>query len=337
MAQRIAGARVLVAGGASLVGSHLARALLERDVGEVIVFDPVIFDPQDSLGDLKQDKRIVMVKGDLTKLVQIVDQMKDIDLAVNLAAFMTIGVSRDPAAALELNIGGHINFLEAARLQGVAKVILASSNAVYGYGIGGGIDESEPHHHAGIPPAAAIYGSSKIIGEHLCRMWKAKHGLDFLVLRFSTVYGEGQHYRAANALYIIETFDRLIAGLPPQLFGDGSESKDFVYAGDLARAICLGLESDYADDALNISGGQGISTAKLVEMICRVTGRQIAPEFLTTSDRVRLPTGPGLHFTNTRAREKLGWQPVMPLEDGIRRLLKDHIRRKGLDPAILPD
>ena len=72
-------------------------------------------------------------------------------------------------------------------------------------------------------------------------------------------------------------------------------------------------------------------------MICRVTGRHIAPEFLTTSARVRLPTGPGLHFTNTRAKEKLGWRPDMPLEDGIRRLLKDHIRRKGLDPAILPD
>jgi UDP-glucose 4-epimerase len=337
MPNHLPGARILVAGGASLVGSHLTRALLERNVGEVIIFDPVAFDAQDSLGDLKQDPRVRMVKGDLTRLPQIIDQMDGVTRAVNLAAFMTIGVSRDPAAALKLNIQGHLNFLEAARLRGVGKVVLASSNGVYGYGIGGAVAEDEPHHHNGIPPAAAIYGSSKIIGEHLCRMWKSKYGLDYLVLRFSTVYGEGQHYRAANALYIIETFDRLMAGQPPQLFGDGSESKDFVYAGDVATALCLALDGDQTDEIVNTSGGQGISTKDLVDMVCRVAGRRIDPEYVTESGRVRLPTGPGLHFTNARAKEVLGWEPRMPLEEGIRRLLKDHVQRKGLDPATVPD
>lgn len=337
MPNHLANARILVAGGASLVGSHLTRALLERGVREVVIFDPVAFDAQDSLGVLKADPRVTMVKGDLNRLSQIVDHMDGIDRAVNLAAFMTIGVARDPVAALELNIQGHMNFLEAARLRGVGKVVLASSNGVYGYGIGGAVAEDAPHHHTGIPPAAAIYGSSKIIGEHLCRMWKARHGLDYLVLRFSTVYGEGQHYRAANALYIIETFDRLLAGQPPQLFGDGTESKDFVYAGDVAEAVCLGLDGDATDEILNISGGQGISTADLVDMVCRVAGRRIAPEYITDDGRVRLPTGAGLHFTNTRAREVLGWTPRMPLEEGIRRLLRDHVQLKGLDPALIKD
>ena len=337
MPHHLKGARILVAGGASLVGSHLARALLARDIGEVVVFDPVAFDAEDSLGELKADPRVTLVKGDLTRPAQIAERMQGVDRAVNLAAFMTIGVAADPARALDLNIQGHINFLEAARLAGVAKVVLASSNGVYGYGIGGAVAESEPHHHAGIPPAAAIYGSSKIIGEHLCRQWKARYGLDYLVLRFSTVYGEGQHYRAANALYIVETFDRLVAGLPPQLFGDGTESKDFVYAGDVAEALCLALDGDQTDDALNISGGRGIATADLVDLIRRLTGRWIEPEFVDDGGRVRLPTGPGLHFTNTRAKDVLGWAPRMPLEEGLRRLLKDHIRRKGLDPATLPD
>ncbi|MBB4265643.1 NAD-dependent epimerase/dehydratase family protein [Roseospira visakhapatnamensis] len=334
---RLAGARVLVAGGASLVGSHLTRALLERDVAEVIVFDPLAVDARDSLGVLTADARVTMVPGDLTRRAQIVEHMADVDRAVNLAAVMTIGVSRDPAAALDLNIRGHLNFLEAARLRGVAKVVLASSNGVYGYDIGGPVGETEPHHHHGIPPAAAIYGSSKIIGEHLCRMWKARHGLDYLILRFSTVYGEGQHDRAANALYILDTFDRLIAGLRPQLFGDGSESKDFVYAGDVARALCLALDGDQTDAAVNVSGGEGISTAALVSLIGRLIGRDAAPDYLEDSDRVRLPTGPGLHFTNTLAKALLGWQPLMPLDEGIRRLLKDHARRRGLDPATVPD
>lgn len=329
MGIRIEGARILVAGGASLVGSHLAAALLARDVGEVIVFDPVAFDREDALGELKRDPRIRMVRGDLMKLHQILAHMDGVDGAVNLAAYMTLGVSQNPMDAIDLNVRGHMHFLEAAQVRGVGKVVFASSNAVYGYGIGGPVAEDTPHHNAGIPAAAAAYGSTKILGEQLCRMYFQKHGLDYVVLRFSTVYGENQHYRAANALYIIETWDRIRRGERPQLFGDGSESKDFVYAGDVARAICLALEADATDVALNTSGGKGISTKDLVAMVTRIAGSNIEPEYIEDDGRVRLPTGPGLHFVNTRAREVLGWEPEMDLEEGIRRLVADHEARKA--------
>lgn len=325
----IRGARILVAGGGSLVGSHLTAALLERDVAQVIIFDPIAFDAQDALGDLKQDPRVTMLRGDLMKPHQIIDAMQGVNGAVNLAAYMTLGVSQNPVDAIDLNVRGHTHFLEAARIHGVSKVIFASSNAVYGYGIGGGIPEDTPHHNAGIPAAAAAYGATKILGEQLCRMYQAKHGLDYLVLRFSTVYGENQHYRAANALYIIETYDRLRAGNRPQLFGDGSESKDFVYAGDVARAACLALESDATDMALNTSGGQGISTKELVALVTKVAGSDLEPEYIADDGRVRLPTGAGLHFINKRAYEVLGWRPEMDLEEGIRRLLADHDARRA--------
>ncbi|MEM7742750.1 MAG: NAD-dependent epimerase/dehydratase family protein [Pseudomonadota bacterium] len=329
MGIRLAGARVLVAGGASLVGSHLAKALLARDVAEIIVFDPVAFDAQDALGDTKDDPRVTMVRGDLMKLHQVIRHMDGIDGAVNLAAYMTLGLSQQPIDALDLNIRGHGHFLEAAVARGVKKVVFASSNAVYGYGIGGGIAEDTPHHNAGIPAPAAAYGASKIIGEQLCRMYYRDHGLDYVVCRFSTVYGENQHYRAANALYIIETWDRLQRGEAPQLFGDGSEAKDFVYAGDVARAICLALEAEATDVALNTSGGRPVSTRELVEMVTRISGKNLAPEYISDDGRVRLPTGAGLHFVNDRAREVLGWQPEMDLEEGIRRLVDDHEARKA--------
>ena len=323
------GARVLVAGGGSLVGSHLAAALLARDVAEVVIYDPIAFDAEDALGDLKSDPRVTMIRGDLMKLHQTVEHMEGIDGAVNLAAFMTLGVSQNPIDAIDLNVRGHMHFLEAARVRDVKKVVFASSNAVYGYGIGGGIAEDTPHHNAGIPAAAAAYGSTKILGEQLCRLYYQKHGLDYVVCRFSTVYGENQHYRAANALYIIETWDRLQRGEAPQLFGDGSESKDFVYAGDVARAVCMALESDATDVALNTSGGEGISTKDLVALVTRISGKNIEPEYISDDGRVRLPTGAGLHFINTKAREVLGWEPEMDLEEGIRRLVADHDRRKS--------
>ncbi|MFK7944464.1 MAG: NAD-dependent epimerase/dehydratase family protein [Paracoccaceae bacterium] len=328
MGIRIAGARVLVAGGASLVGSHLTAALLARDVGEVVIFDPIAFDATDALGSLKDDPRVTMVRGDLMKLHQVVRHMEGVDGAVNLAAYMTLGLSQQPVDALDLNIRGHGHFLEAAVARGVGKVVFASSNAVYGYGIGGPVAEDTPHNNAGIPAPAAAYGASKIIGEQLCRMYYRDHGLDYVVCRFSTVYGENQHYRAANALYIIDTWDRIQAGQRPQLFGDGSESKDFVYAGDVARAICLALEADATDVAVNTSGGEGISTKDLVEMIIRISGRNVEPEYIADDGRVRLPTGAGLHFVNTKARDVLGWIPEMDLEEGIRRLVADHEKRK---------
>ena len=329
MGIRIEGARILVAGGGSLVGSHLAAALLARGVGEVLVYDPIAFDAEDALGDLKTDPRVRLVRGDLMKLHQVIEHMEGINGAVNLAAYMTLGLSQTPMDAIDLNVRGHIHFLEAAQIRGVKKVVFASSNAVYGYGIGGGIADDTPHHNAGIPAAAAAYGSTKVLGEQLCRLYYQKHGLDYVVLRFSTVYGENQHYRAANALYIIETWDRLQRGERPQLFGDGSESKDFVYAGDVARAICLSLESDATDVALNTSGGKGISTKELVEMVTRIAGSNLEPEYIADDGRVRLPTGAGLHFINTKAREVLGWQPEMELEEGIRRLVADHEARKS--------
>lgn len=328
MGIQIKGARILVAGGGSLVGSHLAAALLARDVAEIVIYDPIAFDAVDALGDLKRDSRVSMVRGDLMKLHQTIEHMNGIDGAVNLAAFMTLGLSQNPIDAIDLNVRGHMHFLEAARVRDVRKIIFASSNSVYGYGIGGGISEDTPHHNAGIPAAAAAYGSTKILGEQLCRMYHQKHGMDYVVLRFSTVYGENQHYRAANALYIIDTYDRIKAGLPPQLFGDGSESKDFVYAGDVARAICLALESDATDVALNTSGGEGISTRDLVAMVTRIAGSNIEPEYIEDDGRVRLPTGAGLHFINTKAQQVIGWAPEMDLEEGIRRLIVDHEARK---------
>ncbi|MGD1925266.1 MAG: NAD-dependent epimerase/dehydratase family protein [Paracoccaceae bacterium] len=329
MGIRIKGARILVAGGGSLVGSHLTAALLAREVGEVVIFDPIAFDAEDALGNLKSDARVTMLRGNLMKPHQIIDQMANIDGAVNLAAYMTLGVSQNPVDGIDLNVRGHMHFLEAARIQSVRKVIFASSNAVYGYGIGGGIAEDTPHHNVGIPAAAAAYGATKILGEQLCRMYFAKHGLDYVVLRFSTVYGENQHYRAANALYIIETYDRLKAGLPPQLFGDGSESKDFVYAGDVARAICMALEAEATDVALNTSGGVGISPKDLVALVMKIAGSNLEPEYIADDGRVRLPTGSGLHFINDKADEVLGWRPEMDLEEGIRRLLADHEDRKA--------
>ena len=122
------------------------------------------------------------------------------------------------------------------------------------------------------PPAAILYGASKIIGEQLCRDAFREWGQDYVVLRYSTVYGERQHYRAANALYIIETLEKVRRGEPPEVFGDGSETKHFVYVGDLARANRMAFESAATDVAVNTSGPAPVTTLQLVELVTELAG-----------------------------------------------------------------
>ncbi len=241
-----------------------------------------------------------------------------------LAAYMTLGFDQTPWQAIDVNIRGAQNLLEACRVNRVRKLVFASSNAVYGYGPGvsGALVESGPFHSTGAPPAAIMYGASKIIGEQLCRQAYQKSGLDYIVLRYSTVYGERQHYRAANSLYIMDTYDRIKRGEPPVLPGDGSESKHFVYVGDLARANLAAFESAASDVALNVSGPDPITTRELVQLILDHCGSSLVPEVKPDPPgKVRLTSGGAFNIPHELAGHLIGWQPEVPMRVGVPRLL----------------
>src|ERR671933_938454 len=270
----IAGNRFVVVGGASLVGSATAGELLDRGAAEVVLFDNFAFGSEEAIAHLKDHPRLRLIRGDVMRLPDLLRALEGAQGALLLAAYMTLSMDRDPWGGLDVNIRGVQNALEACRANRVRKAVFASSNAVYGYGPGvsGDLVETTPFHSHGAPPAAILYGASKIIGEQLCRDYHRKHGLDYVVLRYSTVYGERQHYRAANALYIIETMDRVRRGQAPQVYGDGSETKHFVYVGDLARANLMAFESHATGGAVNCSGPAPITTLELVKLVTQLAG-----------------------------------------------------------------
>jgi len=319
---KIENSTILIVGGASLVGSHMTREFLQRGAAEIRILDPLAFDGKSALGALATDDRVQMISGDIMRLSGLVDAARGADGAVNLAAYMTLPMARDPWSGIDVNVRGQQNFLEAARISGIRKVLFASSSAVYGYGFGGDVHEDRPLVTKDVPPAGALYGASKVMGEQLCRYYHGRYGLDYVVLRYSTVYGEGQHYRAANALYIIEAYDRIARGEAPVIRGDGAESKNFVYAGDVAVANALAFESPATDMALNISGDETVSLKQLADMVLRLAGSDLEPEFRPDeAGGVRLPSGDALRYVNDRAKTILGWQPETPLETGIGRLI----------------
>jgi len=316
--------RFLIVGGASLVGSATAELLLGEGAAGVKILDNFFQGSMAAIKHLEGDKRLEIVHGDVMRLAQLIEAMQDVDGVLHLAALMTLAMDRDPWTGLDVNIRGTQNAIEACCISSVKKLVLASSTAVYGYGpgISGDLVETTPFHSVGSPPAAVLYGATKIIGEQLCRDAFAKRGLDYVVVRYATVYGERQHYRAANALYIIETHDRVRRGERPRVIGDGSETKHFVHVSDVARANAAAFAADATDVAVNISGPKPVTTLEIVRLVTELAGKDLAPEHIEPEPgKVRLTSGGAWRLDHRLAERTIGWRPQVDMREGIRRLI----------------
>jgi UDP-glucose 4-epimerase len=316
--------RFLIVGGASLVGSASAELMLREGAREVTIIDSFYQGSREAIAHLAGDERLKVVEGDVLRLPHLLAAVGGVDAVLHLAAVMSLTMDRDPWLGLSVNILGTQNVIEACCAAGVRKLVLASSTAAYGYGTGivGDLVEGTPFHSAGAPPAAVLYGASKIVGEQLCRDAYLKRGLHYLALRYATVYGERQHYRAANALYIVESHDRVRRGLPAQVIGDGAETKHFVHVSDVARANLAALSADATDAALNISGPAPITTLELVRLVTELAGSSLDPEHIAPDPRkVRLTSGGPWRLDHAAAERIIGWRPEVGMREGIRRLL----------------
>ena len=323
-ALKIEGSRILIMGGASLVGSASAELFLKRGAKEVIVLDNFYQGTPAALEHLTSDPRLKIIRGDVLRLPQLIQATRDVDGVLHLAAVMTITMHEDPWVGLDVNIRGLQNSLEACRINGVKKIIFTSSNAAYGYGPGikGDLVETTPFYSVGAPPAAILYGSTKIIGEQLCRQAHQRTGQDYVVLRYSTVYGERQHYRAANALYIIETHDAIKRGERPKVIGDGSETKHFIHVSDVARANIAAFEADASDVIVNVSGPEPTTTLDLVNLVSELSGSDLKAEHVEPDPtKVRLTSGGAWRLDHSLAEKKIGWKPEVDMREGVRRLL----------------
>ena len=310
----------MILGGASQVGSHIAEQLLAGGVSELVLLDNLSLGSAEPLQGLLRDPRCRFVRGDVLRLHELFDPLTGADGVFSVAGLMPSTLGDDPWLGLDVNIRGVHNALEACRRQGVKKIVLSSSIGVYGRLDDDPIDEDAPLRWQASPPATTLYGATKIIGESLARLYQQRYGLDWIALRYASVYGERQHQRAVMGGHVALTCERLRRGEPPVIDGDGRQVQDYTYVGDVARANLMAMESACSGEAINICTGVDTSQARIVEIATKASGSSLQPEyrpFVVT----RLPPATRQAFSREKARRLLGWEPQVDVEDGVARVL----------------
>ncbi|MDD7056683.1 MAG: NAD-dependent epimerase/dehydratase family protein [Selenomonadaceae bacterium] len=296
--------RILVTGGAGFIGSHIVR-LLMTEGHAVTVLDNFSTGDRSHLPEAGFDLWAMDVRTEEARIKML---SVPFDGIVHLAAQTMVDSSiRNPLFDAQQNIVGSVNVLEAAKRTG-ARVIFASTAAAYG-----DVAETElPVQEGHVLVPMSFYGLTKVTVERYLKLYHQLYGLDYVVLRFANVYGERQGDKGEGG--VISIFCKRVAqGLPITIFGDGEQTRDFVYAGDIARGIYAALQTPSVNTVYNLSTMTETSLNTLVEALGQAAGHNIYPSYAEarTGDIYRSM------LDNHAAREHLGWQPKMTIVEGI--------------------
>ncbi|MFQ5964415.1 MAG: NAD-dependent epimerase/dehydratase family protein [Candidatus Scalinduaceae bacterium] len=273
----IKGSKVLVIGGAGFIGSHVVEELLKEDIKGVIVYDNFCRGSVDNLEDVLRDSRVKIyeIGGDICQPDILGSAMKGVDYVIHLAALWLLQCHDYPRAAFDVNIRGTFNVLEACVHNNIKKLVYSSSASVYGDALEIPMKEDHPYNNI------TFYGATKIAGEHMCRAFHHRYGLNYAGLRYMNVYGARQDYKGTYIAVIMKILDRINNGLPPIVYGDGSQSYDFVYVADAARANICALKSKAVDTFYNVGAGTKTSIKELCDILLELTNSDLKIQFET--------------------------------------------------------
>lgn len=313
----IQGKSLLVTGGFSLVGSHIAEQLLAAGAARVVLMDNGSLGSPASVQALRDDPRVRVVQADILRQDALMEAAEGMDGVFHTAFFITTALARNLSTGMDVNIRGLMNVLEACRWQHVPRIVLSSSIAVYGHPVGEVVHEDAPFQPQGMKPAAALYGAAKVVGEQLCAFYQQQHGISFASLRYSTVYGERQHERGMHVIPIMAAYRAARKGeASVTLQGDGTDRHDYVYAGDVARANLLAMQAA-ASGGYTIATGASTPVDEVVRLVLEACGArtQVRYEQVARDNPNAYQSVP--RFDIGKAQRELGWEPATPLPQGI--------------------
>lgn len=310
----IKGKKILVIGGAGLIGSHTVEALLNEDVKEVVIYDNFVRGTHENLTNSLKDPRVKIYEagGDINQCDILQAALDNVDGVFHLAALWLLQCHEFPRTAFDVNVRGTFNVIEACVAKGVKRLVYSSSASVYGDAVEEPMTEDHPFNNKN------FYGATKIASESMLRAFHHRYGLNFVGLRYMNVYGPRQDYRGAYMAVIMKMLDAIDKGESPIIMGDGSEAFDFVAVEDCALANVCAMKANVVDSFYNVGTGKRTSLRELAEILLILTDSkqhiQYSPRSQATLVRNRIGSP-------KKAGEEIGFVAQINLNDGLQRLI----------------
>ncbi len=310
----LSGKKLLVIGGAGLIGSHTVDQLLCEDVKEIVIYDNLTRGSRENLQNALRDPRVKLypIGGELLHRDILNEAMKGMDGVFHFAALWLLHCHDFPRSAFEVNVGGTFNVLEACVAQGIKRLVYSSSASVYGDAVTEPMTEDHPFNNKN------FYGATKIAGEAMATAFAHRYQLPLVGLRYMNVYGPRQDYRGAYIAVIMKMLDAIDRGEAPTILGDGSEAFDFIAVEDCGKANVCAMKALTTDRYYNVGTGIRTSLKELAEMILELTGckKEIlyAPRSQATLVRNRIGCP-------KRATTEIGFTATIKLREGLRQLI----------------
>jgi UDP-glucose 4-epimerase len=310
----IKGSNILVTGGCGLIGSTTIDLLLrDYSPSRIVILDNLNRGTLANVEQALKDPRVTLLQEDIRNVEAVHGAMQGMDAVIHMATLRITACAANPREALGVMCDGSFNVLEAAQAAGVKKVVTASSASIYG--LADTFPTREDHHPYN---NRTWYGASKIMLEGLLRSFNEMYGLPYVALRYFNVYGPRMDIHGKYTEVLIRGMERITAGEPPLILGDGIQTMDFVYIEDVARSNILALQSELSDDVFNIASGTETSLNDLAAALLKVMGSDLQPEY--GAERTVNPVSRRLADT-TKAEQMLGFKAQVSLEDGLSRLV----------------
>lgn len=309
----IQGTKILITGGAGFMGSTTADQLLDAGAAEVRVIDNFVRGNLRNLENAKRKGNLVVIDGDIRDVDTVDNAVAGVDYIFHQAALRITRCAEAPREAVQVLIGGTLNVLESAVRHKVRKIVAASSASVYGNPSYLPMDEAHPFNNR------TLYGAGKIANEQMLRSYYEMFRLPYVAFRYFNIYGPRMDLDGVYTEVLIRWLDAIETGQSPKIFGDGSQSMDFVFIEDVARANIAGLVSDVTDEVFNVGMGVQTTLDELCHLLLKVTGSHLQPEYCEAR---KVNNVQARRAAIEKAETMLGFRAHVDLEAGLKALIQ---------------
>lgn len=322
----IQGTKILITGGAGFVGSTTADQLLDAGAAEVRVLDNMVRGNLRNLDNAKRTGKLVVIEGDIRDVETVDSAVDGVDYVFHQAALRITRCAEAPREAVQVLIDGTSNVLESSVRHKVKKIVAASSASVYGNPSYLPMDEDHPFNNR------TLYGAGKIANEQMLRSYYEMFQLPYVAFRYFNIYGPRMDLDGVYTEVLIRWMDAIEAGQSPKIFGDGSQSMDFVFVDDVARANVAGLTSDVTDEVFNVGMGVQTTLNELCHLLLKVTGSPLKPEY---HEARKVNNVQARRAAIEKAEKMLGFRARVDLEAGLKTLIQWRNETKSEMTAVV--